>query len=135
MRINRVVPGMLMSIVAACSTGPNAGRWAVANRPEGAVVEITASSGRTSGELLEVANDGVYIARQDGKLVFAPYPVITLLRAPAQGRSYTMGGRMPPQTAIRAKLVVISHFPQGMTPEIRAKMLALAGQSEFIVLQ
>ena len=128
---------MLAAIITlnACAIGGNAGNWVVANGPAGATVEVSTSSARLNAELIEVGDDGVVLKRSDGKLLFARYSVIQHLRARRQGAGYATGGRIPPSPTAKANLKLVSHFPYGLTPEIRAKLLAGAGQSEFLVLE
>jgi hypothetical protein len=121
--------------LTACTIGGNAGKWVVANGPAGATVEVSTTSARLNAELIEVGDEGVVLKRSDGKLVFARYSVIQRLRAPRQGAGYEAGGGIPPTQTARTNLKLVSHFPQGLTPEIRAKLLAAAGQSEFLVLE
>jgi hypothetical protein len=128
---------MLAAIItlSACAIGGNAGKWVVANGPAGATVEVSTNSAKLNAELIEVGDEGVVLKGSDGKLLFARYSVIQHLRAPRQGAGYATGGRIPPSATAKANLKLVSHFPQGLTPEIRAKLLAGAGQSDFVVLE
>jgi len=128
---------LLVAIItlSACTLGGNAGKWVVANGPAGATVEVSTSSAKFNAELIEVGDEGVVLRRSDGKLLFARYSVIDRLRAPRQGAAYEAGRRMPPTQTARANLKLLSHFPHGLTPEIRAKLLANAGQSEFLMVE
>ena len=119
----------------ACAIGGNAENWAVAKGPAGATVDVTTGSAKIRAELIEVGDEGVVLRRTDGKLLFARYPVIDNLVAPRQGSAYKAGSRMPPSPTAKANLKLISHFPQGITPEIRARLLAASGQSEFMVVE
>jgi hypothetical protein len=135
MRMKILMALLLISSVPACTLGKNAGGWTVAKRPEGAMVEVVTRNGQLTAELLDVAENGVVVMRSDGKLVFAPYSVIQSLRARQQGSGYRFGSRMPPPPKTRENLMTVSHFPQGMTSEIRARLLSRANQTEPLVLQ
>ena len=135
MKMKMIIGLLLIASVPACTFGKNAGRWTVAQRPEGAAVEVITRNGQLNAELLEVADNGVVLMRNDGKLVLAPYPVIERFRAPQQGSGYQFGSRMPPTLEVREKLMMVSHFPQGMTAEIRSRLLERASQTELLVLQ
>jgi hypothetical protein len=115
----------------ACTIGKTAAGWPVAKQPQGATVSLKSGSTSFTAELIEVAPDGVVLKNRAGRLVFASFSVIDNLVALSTDAEYTMGKRMPPTRAARAKLSMVSHFPQGMTAEIRQRMLALSGQTEI----
>jgi hypothetical protein len=119
----------------ACTIGKTASDWPVARQPQGATVSLQSGSTVFTAELIEVAPDGVVVKNRAGRLVFASFSVIDKLIAMSTDSEYTMGKRMPPTRAARAKLAMVSHFPQGMTPEIRQRMLALSGQTEIELLR
>ena len=119
----------------ACTIGGNAKNWAVAKGPAGATVDVVTTSARMKAELMEVGDEGVVLRSSEGKLLFARYSVIDHLTAPRQGSGYKAGGRIPPSRVAKANLQLISHFPHGITPDIRTRLLATAGQSEFMVIE
>jgi hypothetical protein len=121
--------------LSAFTLGGNAVKCVVANGPAGAPVEVSTCSARVNAELIDLGDEGIVLRRSDGKLLFARYSVIDRLRAPRQGAAYEAGRRMPPTQTARASLKLLSHFPHGLTPEIRAKLLANAGQSEFLMVE
>lgn len=127
-----LIAGMLTS---GCAIGGNAAHWDVAKGPSGATVEVTTNSPKLKAELVEVGADGVVIRAYDGKVLFAPYSAIRQFRATGKGRKYAFGGGSRPSGVAAENLRLVSQFPQGLTPEIRAKLLASAGQAEFIVMQ
>ena len=134
MQLRSVFLLAMLSATSACMMGKNAAGWPVAKQPYGATVTVRTSSGSFTAELIEVTADG-FVLKKSGKLVFAPFSIIDHLAAMKMESRYSMGRRMPPSPAARANLVTISHFPQGMTPEIRGKMLAASGQTELEVLR
>lgn len=135
MRMKHIILVAAALAGSGCALGKNAAEWQVATHPAGATVRLTSSSGTMTGELLEMRDDGAVVMRADGKMVFAPYIVISRLEAPGLGSDYVMVGRMPPSRGTRAMLATVSHFPQGMTREIRDRLLAKAGQAEMVLLQ
>jgi hypothetical protein len=122
-------------ITTACAIGGNANHWAVAKGPEGAWVEVTVGSRRIDAELIEVGDEGVVLKQHDGKLAFAPYASIQQLIAPRLGSAYKACCRIPPSRDAKAKLQIVSHFPHGLVPAIRAKLLEQSGQTSFLGLQ
>lgn len=134
MRYKTLILVAMLAGVSGCFIGKNAAEWPVAKQPMGATVTLRSNS-TVVGELIEVAEDGVVLKTRAGKLMFAPFSVIDHLAAAGLGPEYSMGRRMPPTQAMRARLAMVSHFPQGMTPEIRQRMLALSGQSQIEPLQ
>ena len=128
---------LLAAVMAApgCVMGKNAADWRVAHRPEGAMVTLRSGSTKLVAELIEVRNDAVVLKDRNGRMLLAPYAIIDRLDAINLGRGFAMGSRMPPSTVARENLRMVSHFPQGMTPAIRDRMLALSKQSEIEVLK
>lgn len=124
-----------LTTLSACALGANAENWDVAKGPAGATVDVTTRSAKIKAELIEVGDEGVVLRRSDGKLLFARYSVIDNIIAPRQGSAYKAGRKMPPSPSARANLKLISHFPHGITPEIRATLLAASGQSDFMVIE
>ena len=131
MRLSKsmIVAAALMS--SACRIGGTAAKLEPAAIPQGVSISVATKSGTSySGELLEVRDGGVVILLTDGKVAFIPWdatagattPLVTEVRT-----SYGSGQR--PGAEVRNNLVILSHFPQGMTPEIQAKVLAAHGQS------
>ena len=125
----------LLAGAASCKLGKNAAGWPVAKQPQGAAVTVRTGPASFSAELIEVTADGFVLKNAGGKLLFAPFTIVDNLSATRLGSGYRAGNRMPPSAVARANLVMVSHFPQGMTPEIRQKMLAASGQSEIEVIR
>jgi hypothetical protein len=119
----------------ACTVGGNAAKWPVAVSPNGATIVASTTSGKWTGELLDVREDGIVLMlARDGKIVLAPYGAVKQLQAPKLTSDYNVRlyGFMDP--AARRKFAAVSHFPQGMTDQIRARLLASKGQKEIEVL-
>lgn len=135
MRYTTLVFVAMLAGATSCTIGKNAAGWPVAKLPHGATVTLRSDPTTITAELIEVTEDGVVVKTQAGKLIFAPFSKIDNLAANQLGSAYTMGRRMPPTQPARERLTTVSHFPQGMTPEIRQRMLALSGQSQVETLQ
>src|SRR5688500_705153 len=125
----------LLGGATACTIGKTAAGWPVAKQPQGATVSLQSGSTVLTAELIEVAPDGVGLKNRAGRLVFARFSVIDNRVAMSTDSEYTMGKRMPPTGVQRSRLQMVSHFPPGMTPQIRERMLAASGQTELEVLR
>ena len=131
----RMINIMLLAVVVglpACTFGKNAAKWRIATQPMGATVKLQWTSGASTGELLEVRDDGVVIMRSDGKLVLAPYAALSRLEAVDLGSGYFVGGGASPEATTRRKFTMVSHFPQGMSPAILTTLLRNSQQSELL---
>lgn len=122
-------------ILTGCIFGKNAANYPVATRPSGATLILTSSGKRVVAELLEVRADGLVVLGSNGKVALAPYQSLDRVEAKSLGAGYRFGSHMPPNGLIWANLVKVSHFPQGMTPEIRSRFLESKGQVEMGLIQ
>lgn len=131
MRRALVVPLLIAVTWGACYTGPSVKSFAPAQSPRGIAADLRVDRGKTriQGELLEVQDSALLVLR-DG-----PRPRVTIvpLRAIRAGFFPNVGtlsgaGRMAPKD--RERLRLLSRFPAGLTPELRARLLAAYGQSE-----
>lgn len=127
---------VLIVSLSACHLGGSAASYMPATSAEGARMTISTETGRFGGELIEVRENGIVVLLSDGKVAMVPWSVTT--NAAAQGvpgmlASY--GSKITPGPETRRNLVAVSHFPQGMTPEIQSRFLAAHNQSSIVVIQ
>ena len=123
-------------VCTGCQIGKNAANLPVAHTVAGAIMEIRTASQRFDAELLEVRSDGILVAKKkDGQIAMVPWTSTQLASVKGLGREYRYGLLMPPARDVLHNLVKVSHFPQGMTPEIEARILASRGQKEIMVIQ
>lgn len=122
-------------ISQGCQLGANAANFPVAHRVNGATLRIVTTSERFDGELLEVRDNGIVVFKKDGQVVLIPWVVTRSVSAPGLGREFSYGLLMPPSRAVIPNLVKVSHFPQGMSPQVEARLLAGRGQKEIVVVQ
>jgi len=121
----------LSALALACHIGPQASDIEVAHEPGGARTKITARSGTVfDGELLAVADTGLLVlwSRQ---VSYMPYAQTSTLTTPMI--TLTVATR-PPSPADRARLRLMSRFPQGLTPDLEARLLAALHQRAVVVL-
>jgi hypothetical protein len=123
-------------VLGACQMGKNAANLPVAHTVAGATMQIRTASQRFDAELLEVRSNGIVVARKnDGQIAMVPWTSTRSASAKGLGREYAYGVLIPPSRDVLPNLVKVSHFPQGMTPEIEARILASRGQKEIVVIQ
>lgn len=111
--------------VLACHVGPSTRTWAPANGPHGIAADLRLKRSRVQGELLEVQDSALLVLR-DERVVLVPLAAIRV-GAFSQRGALIWDGRTSAGTLPRLRLV--SRFPAGLTPEIRARLLAAYGQT------
>lgn len=122
-------------LASGCQIGANAANFDVARNPEGVMMRLTTSSGSIDGELLDVRDNGIVVLQADGRVAFAPWTATSMvvarnIRMPI---SYSRG--QPPSADVRATLILVSHFPHGMTADIEKRILASRGQADMLVIR
>lgn len=135
MRFHRIAVMAFGIAAAGCQPGANPAMYQVATSVQGATLQIQTSTGRKEGELLSVRDDGVIVFLRDGRVALVPWSSTTLVVAKGMGREYQYGSRIPPYASVKKNLILVSHYPQGMTPEIQARVLASKGQAQLVMLQ
>ncbi len=129
MRHLRLIGTLSIVLLSACHFGVTGRDLRVGQQPGGVPVMVKTSSGSYDGELMAIQEDGVLISHP--KLLFAPFSAIIALRVDTMGNDYSLTSPEIPTSSQLQRLRLVSHFPQGMTPEIRRRLLAQAGQTEI----
>jgi hypothetical protein len=120
---------LLALTVAGCAIGSTVEKAESARSPEGATLRVT--TGNTvleEVELLEVQDSALLVRADTTRVVAVHYSAINNIRAGAFG-SFLLNGR-PPIAAHERRLRTISRFPQGLSSELLAELLAGMGRSE-----
>lgn len=113
------------SLVTGCRFGPKIEEFQLARVPRGALAQVSRTSGQlNNGELLAVDSVGLVIL-EGRRMVSVPFVEIREARFPEMGGGYTFGRGKPPSPEAVAMLRRISQFPQGITPEIQARLSAI----------
>jgi hypothetical protein len=118
---------------SGCVYGGAGPALAVASRPGGATAKFETSSGRSSGELIAVSDDGVIVA--SNSIMFAPFVAIKKLSIDDMSGDYGLDLGESPSAEKLARLRSVSRFPQGLTPAIRLLLLAQKGQPDIVVMK
>jgi hypothetical protein len=117
----------------ACAVGPRAASEPLAQNPRGAHVTLRTDRAVLDGELLEVQDTALLVLGPAERLTIVPYRVIRSGEAELVG-AITRGGRTPPP-ARRARLSLVSRFPQGLDADLLTALLRAYRQTEPEVLR
>ena len=113
-----------------CSVGGRVDRFAPARQPEGVAVTLTLRGGRRAqGELLAVQDTALVVLAQDS-VTLVPYGAV-------KTGSFSQVGELletPPAADFARTLQLVSRFPQGLTPDLLARLLAAHGRSALKVV-
>jgi hypothetical protein len=133
MRTTKLFVALAFLGVGACHVGRSGADLPVARQPDGARVTLRTASGAYAGELLAVQDDGVVISSD--RIMFAPFAAIIALEMEGMGRQFRLRQSAVPTGEQLARFRAVSRFPQGLTPNIRAVLLAQRSQAEIAVIQ
>ena len=125
MRAYIAVAGVLL--LTACYHGPSLYTFDPVRGPTGVDADLRLKKQRVSGELLEVQDSALIVLTDSKKVVSVPLRAIRAGVFDKLGTLLIEG--LEPQSAL-AKLRSFSRFPFGLTPELRARLLANYGQTE-----
>src|SRR6184192_2685964 len=119
-----------MLATLGCHIGGRVDRFAPATRPEGVAVALALRGGRTAqGELLAVQDTALVVLAQD-TVTLVPYGAVETGRFSQVGELRAT----PPAPDFARRLRLVSRFPQGLTPDLLARLLAAHGQSALKVV-
>ncbi len=130
MRAYIAVAGALL--LAACYHGPSVYTFDPVHRPTGVDADLRLEKTRVSGELLEVQDSALIVLTESNKVV------AVLLRVIRDGTFDKLGTLIVEGLDTRSAVVKLrpfSRFPAGLTPELRARLLAVYGQTEAQVVR
>ena len=120
---------LTVAVVAGCGVGPTTRNFAPATGPQGIAADLRVKwgpSGRVQGEVLEVQDSALMILSAN-RLVLVPIRVIQFGRFTRRG-TLIENGEANRRTLDELRRV--SRFPDGLRPEIKARLLAAYGQTE-----
>lgn len=118
----------LITIASGCTFGRSGKDLVVATGPGGATISAAVPQGTVTGELVTLREHGL-IVRSGTQLRFLPYGIITRLTVSELGPDYAVSAQGGMTAQKKAKLRLVSRFPQGMTPQVEREFLAKLGQS------
>jgi hypothetical protein len=112
--------------VLGCHVGPSTSTFGPATGPRGIAADLRLKHGAVQGELLEVQDSALLVLRDD-RVVLVPLAAIRVGSFEKRG-ALIEGGHS--SRSARSALRLQSRFPSGLTPELRARLLAAYGQTE-----
>jgi hypothetical protein len=113
-------PIAALLLLAACMVGTTGRGYAPAKGPAGATVSLDLAGKReVSGELLAV-EEATLLVLQEGQLIRVAVTLIESGKAPKVSFKGLTG-------ATRERLRLISRYPQGVSPELEARLLQAYG--------
>jgi hypothetical protein len=120
---------------SGCMFGKNAAKLTVAGSPLGTMAKLRTASGTLNGELIEMRDQAMIFRDRDHRLLIVPYNVIQSFTPDGLKGLYLITPTYRPVGERKSRLASISHFPQGMTPEIQRRILQEAKQDDFITIR
>lgn len=130
-RCNSIV--MAVSWLSACTLGTRPGNFGPATSPRGIETRLTLEASTILGELVSVSDSGLIVLAGDRRLVHAHWA--TMRRATFRKLRAALEGGNAPDAATRERIRLVSRFPQGMSPELTARLLESLGRDRIEVLR
>lgn len=129
-RLARSIPLVLLAALG-CQVGTRLKKFAPAQGPAGVATQILLVEVRTriTGELLAVGDSALFVLRNGQRVVAVSYAAIERAEFRQIGM-WTSGGQ-PPDSALAQRLALVSRFPQGMSGDLLARVLAVHAQSDL----
>ena len=119
-------------LCAACYHGPSIDTFDPVHRPTGVDADLRLAKTRVSGELLEIQDSALIVLTDSKRVVSVPLREIRAGTFDKLGTLIVEG--FDTKFAV-LKLRPFSRFPAGLTPELRARLLAVYGQTEAQVVR
>ena len=124
----------LTAAVAGCGLGRTAEEFPVARSPEGIRISIVTDSTHVrEAELLAVEDTALLILLADDRIASVPWSVVR--SAELHGFLSDAPRRNVPSQAMRERWKSVARFPQGLTPELLARLLEARSQNAPEVLR
>jgi len=131
MRLSSIPAAAAALTLAACTLGSRPATFAPARSPQGVEARIALWGPRRTvtalvGELLSVTDSGLVVLSADRRVVHAHWPAqvsATFRQVPVR-----LTGGQAPDARARERLRLVSRFPQGLSPELTARLLASLGR-------
>ena len=124
-----------LTAASGCMFGKNAANLTVAGSPWGTMGKLRTTGLTLDGELIEMREKAMIFRDTNNRLLIVPYDAIQYFTPVGLKSPYLITPRDRPIGEIRSRLASISHFPQGMTPEIQRRMLQVVNQEDFISIR
>lgn len=138
MRIPSIPIAAALLTLSACTLGSRPATFGPARSPQGIEAHITLLAPRHTaativGELLSVTDSGLVVLSADRRLLYAHWPALRY--ASFRQISVRLNGGKAPDARAHERLRLVSRFPQGMSPELTARLLVSLGRERVEVLR
>lgn len=124
---------MALSWLSACTLGTRPGNFGPATSPRGIETRLTLEASTILGELVSVSDSGLIVLAGDRRLVHAHWA--TMRRATFRKLRGALEGGRAPDAATRERIRLVSRFPQGLSPELTARLLESLGSDRLEILR
>lgn len=124
-----------LASVEGCVFGANAADFPFATSAAGATGKLIAMNQTIRAELIEVRENEIVFLDASGRLILLRYQSIQLFQPDRLDRRYVIRYGEVPSAERKQLFRAISHFPQGMTPDIQRRMLQAQRQTDFVSLR
>lgn len=130
MRHRTRAAALLMLLLSACNWGRRGADFPPAVGPQGATVSFRAQGDRAyrTGELYAVDSVGVTVFA--GRVVHMQWPRVQSLDVQYLGGDFHVSAGETPSEAKRNRLAGVSRFPQGLSGDLLARVLASHKQTD-----
>jgi hypothetical protein len=124
---------VLLLSLAGCYVGPRGEMQALATEPRGARITVRTGAIEVGGELLAVLEDAI-VVRTTGPDRILQVPLRQVSRLQVEMAGSSLDGRFIRSRDLE-RLRRVSRFPQGLTPELRDRLVAAYGVPGVEVLE
>lgn len=121
---------VVLAVAAACHHGTQVESLSTPTQPNGAQAILILNGGTYSGELLAVEDRGLVLL-SGNRILLVPFENILSGRFPEFARAVSLGSGTPAGEVVR-KARLLSHFPGGISPLIKAKLLSTYHQTDWM---
>ena len=73
------------------------------------------------------------VLQTQGKIMFVPFTTLRSFKVEGLGADYASNTGGTPVPVMLKRLQAISHYPQGISPDLQQRLIAHAQQSEIII--
>ena len=130
--IHRMSLVSVLCCTACFKVGPSTQDLSLVTGPNGARADVQTNTQRLSGELLAVRDTGIVISF-GGRMALVPFPSVRRVMVADLGQLSVGSGT--PSAENRARLNLVSRYPQGIGVELERRLLARTGQTSLEVVR
>jgi len=122
--------GSFLCLAGGCSYGMTVKKFPPARNPAGLTLHVKTVERDFLGELIEVREAGIVVLAEQ-KVRLLRYNIIALATPREGGTRALLRNQRAPDAVSREDLRLLSRFPQGLSPEVLANLLAANNQPDL----